>query len=189
MAHVNFNGQNVYISTEESKEQYLEKAEAMAKNYEILKEFFSKVFRPTLEEYNGKPLNNRFIMALQTKALDVNENIYIDNVNRYDDYKSYLWVSTGLAGRLQLEIVEKFEGSDERVINAAATLYNNKPWRQGQLTKEDELQALADACRESIEKYDIYMEQVADLKQRIENYNKVAWIFHTHISNNVLQTY
>lgn len=193
MAHVNYNGQDVFIGTEETKEQYLAKAEAMAKNYEALKEFFGKVFRPTLHEFNGKPLNSRFIMALQAKALEVDENIIIENVNRYDDNKSYLWVGTtytgGTFGKLQLAIEEKFFGSDDRVINAAATLQQNKPWQSGQLTKEEELQAQADSCRESIEKYDDYMIMVCDLKERIEKYNQVAWPFHAHISKHVLQTY
>ena len=194
MAHVNFNGQDIFISTEETKEQYLAKAESLAKNYETLKEFYSKVFRPTLEEFNGKPLNNRFIMALQVKALDIDENIIIENLNRYNDDKSYLWVSTayagnGTAGRLQLSIVEKFYGSDQRLINAAATLHEHKPWRSEHKNKEEELQAMADGCRDTIAHYDDYMQQVADLKERIEKYNQVAWPFHSHISQHVLTTY
>jgi len=193
MATINYNGQDIWICTEENKEQFQLKAYALAKNYDVLKEFFTKVFRPIIKQYHGKALNNRFMLALQQGALEIDENIIVDNLNRYDDGVSYLRVSTTYPGEgttlghLQLCIVEKFADSTERLINSAATMQRNKPWKGD--TKEDEIQAMADGCRDAIEHYDEYMQQVAELKQMVDKYNQLSFCFHQHISKNFLQAY
>ena len=191
MATINFNGQDINIWTEESKEQYCVKAENMAKNYEALKEFMSKVFRPIIDEFNGKQANNRFVLALQQKALEVDESIIVEGLNRYDDNRSSISVSTthieGMAGRLVLFICEKHAGSDQRLINAAATLHDCKPSFKD--SKEQELQELADSIRETITNYDQNMLLVAELKTLLDKYNHLAWPFHSHINKYELNVY
>ena len=191
MTTITVNNEKVNIFTNETKEEFIKKAKNLAKHYEALKEFYAKVFRPVLEAYNGKPANNRFVLALQQGALEIDENILVGNIHNYDDGHSTMTIETTYAGSgshwLLLGIEQKHFGTDERTINAAATLHHNRPWRAD--SKEQELQDMADGCRKSIEHYDEYMEQVADLKLRIDKYNKVSSCFHQHISKYVLDTY
>jgi len=191
MAQITVNNEQVSIFTNESKEEFIEKAKGLAKHYEALKEFYAKVFRPTITAYHGKPANNRFVLALQQGAMEVDENIMVGSLNNYEDGHSTLTISTTYADSgshwLLLGIEQKHADTDERTINSAATLHYNRGWRTD--SKEQELQNMADGCRDSIEHYDEYMEQVAELKQRIDKYNKISSCFHQHISKYVLDTY
>ena len=191
MATINFNGQDVWVGTNETKEQFAVKAEQKAKNYEALSKFWQQVFKPVLRDFNGKALNNRFIVALQQKALEVDENIVIGSLNKQQDNTSYLHVETTYAdwnSAITICIVEQWAGSDERLINEAATRQRNKGWRNNE-TKEQELLAMADGCRRSIEHYDDYMQQVAQLRQLLDKYNEVPTCFHQHIVRDFLHTY
>lgn len=191
MTTITVNNEQVNIFTNETKEQFIEKANNLAKHYEALKEFYAKVFRPVVHQFHGKQANTRFVLALQQGAMDVDENILVGNISNYEDGHSSLTISTTYAGEgyhwLLLSIEQKHFGTEDRSINSAATLRRNKPIYQD--SKEQELQDMADGCRDSIEHYDEYMEQVADLKQRIDKYNKVASCFHQHIMRDTLTTY
>ncbi len=195
MAFIKVNNQDVFVNTNETKEQFIEKAQKEAKGYELLKQFYVQVFEPVINKFNGKPLNNRFVMALQTAALDLDENITISNVTKFEDGTSYIHVNTGGESDYSynhaytLYIVEKFAGSDKRLINSAATIRRNQPYSKDRKTKADELQYLADSCKASIEHYDEYMAQVAGLKQLIDQYNQVPYCFHSHINRDFLYTY
>ena len=191
MTTITVNNEQVNIFTNETKEEFIKKAKNLAKHYEVLKDFYAKVFRPVVHQYHGKPANNRFVLALQQGAMEIDENIMVGSVSNYDDGHSSIRIETTYAGSgsswLLLGIEQKHFGTEERSINAAATLRYNKPWRAD--SKEQELQDMADGCRDSIEHYDEYMEQVADLKQRIDKYNQVSFCFHQHIMRDTLTTY
>ena len=51
------------------KEQFINEAEQKAKNYEALSKFYALVFKPTVQEFHGKPLNNRFVLLLPAEGI------------------------------------------------------------------------------------------------------------------------
>ena len=192
MAHININGKDIFVNMKGDKEQFINEAEQKAKNYEALSKFYALVFKPTVQEFHGKPLNNRFVLALQQRALDVDENIIIGSTNRYDDGTSYMNVSTSYVensynSSINLSIEEKFAGSDKRLINSAATLHRNLPWRKD-MTKEEELLAMAEDCRESARQYDECLRRTAELHETIEQWrNSVPANFRYAIEQYYLQ--
>lgn len=197
MAWYDINGISVW--TNKDSEEFKKEAEQWAKNYEALKEYFTKGVRPVFEKYAGKPYNNRFVLALQAAALEIDENIVFGYSGRYDNGEYYHNVGTTYAGNsasgsLTLHVVtedvtDKKTGETVKIINAAASLRSMKPWKPEHKDKEQELQEMADGCRRCIKDYDEFMAIAADCKKAVKRYNELPWIFHSYIHADDLKAY
>jgi hypothetical protein len=97
------------------------------------------------------------------------------------------YVENSYNSSINLSIEEKFAGSDQRLINSAATLHRNLPWRKDK-TKEEELLAMAEDCRESARQYDECLRRTAELHETIEQWrNSVPANFRYAIEQYYLQ--
>ena len=170
MAHININGKDIFVNMKGDKEQFINEAEQKAKNYEALSKFYALVFKPTVQEFHGKPLNNRFVLEMNENSLNADYDS--------DVAKSKIFAGSGF---------KKFAGSDQRLINSAATLHRNLPWRKDK-TKEEELLAMAEDCRESARQYDECLRRTAELHETIEQWrNSVPANFRYAIEQYYLQ--
>lgn len=195
MAWYDINGISVWTNMD--SEKFKQEAELWVKNYEALKEYFTKGVRAIYQKYAGKPYNNRFVLELQAAALNIDENIVFGCSGQYDNGVFYHRVGTTYAGisgsgSMTLHVVtedvtDKKTGETVKVINAAASMHSMKPWKAE--TVEDELQQQADNCRRCITDYDEFMAIAADCKKAVKRYNELPWVFHSYIHAEDMKAY
>lgn len=137
-----------------------------------LLEFYKRVFLPTLQKFEGKGYNIRFIKALREANNDELiwvrelENDHIIVEKRFEKY-TYTDVE-----QMYIKVVINKEGR----IDAAASVMDElgKKWIEGFKEYTDELLAIC-------EDYDLYVEKAENIRKAIEEYSKVPHIFRENI--------
>lgn len=136
-----------------------------------LDRFYNEVYLPTLQKFNGKVYNIRFIKALREKiSEDVpmrvcerdNNEIEIRIGAIYSDSQS-----------IYAPCVDNAEGR----IDYNASLNSNIAKR---LDKRAEYNA---EYENAIERYDEYLAMARDLERRIDEYNKLSYVFRYNIES------
>ena len=61
------------METHKTKEQFIKDCEMRIEHRNALVDFYNKVYMPTLQKFDGKVYNKRFINALQTEAKKISE--------------------------------------------------------------------------------------------------------------------
>lgn len=135
-------------------------------------EFYNRIFLPTLQKFDGKVYNIRFIKALREANEDELiwvrelENDYIIVEKRfekytYDDFEQmYLKVAINKVGR----------------IDATASVMDElgKKWMEGFKEYTDEMLAIC-------EDFDCFLEKAENVRKAIEEYSKVPHVFRENI--------
>ena len=170
------------MRTKKNKEQFIEEMKKRINLREQLNTFYNDIYLPTLNKFDGKVYNIRFIKALREQAEKLNNLIYVkelDNTNtikiqiklsyNYTDYET-LWVKLILTkeGRISYELT----------INDEI----GKKWLENFNKYKNEYQR-------AIDNYDQYMTIVEQLEKAIETYNKMPHIFRNNIDTQWMRIY
>lgn len=170
------------MRTKKNKEQFIEEMKKRINLREQLNTFYNDIYLPTLNKFDGKVYNIRFIKALREQAEKLNNLIYVkelDNTNtikiqiklsyNYTDYET-LWVKLILTkeGRISYELTINDELGKEWLVNF--NKYKNEYQR-------------------AIDNYDQYMTIVEQLEKAIETYNKMPHIFRNNIDTQWMRIY
>lgn len=136
-------------------------------------EFYNRIFLPTLQNFDGKVYNIRFIKALReangdeliwVRELKNNDNIIVEKrfeKHTYNDYEL-----------MHLKVVINKEGR----IDAAASVMDElgKKWMENFKEYTDEMLSIC-------EDYDFYLEKAENVRKAIEEYSKVPHVFRENI--------
>ena len=170
------------MRTKKNKEQFIEEMKKRINLREQLNTFYNDIYLPTLNKFDGKVYNIRFIKALREQAEKLNNLIYVkelDNTNtikiqiklsyNYTDYET-LWVKLILTkeGRISYELT----------INDEI----GKKWLENFNKYKNEYQR-------AIDNYDQYMTIAEQLEKAIETYNKMPHIFRNNIDTQWMRIY
>lgn len=170
------------MRTKKNKEQFIEEMKKRINLREQLNTFYNDIYLPTLNKFDGKVYNIRFIKALREQAEKLNNLIYVkelDNTNtikiqiklsyNYTDYET-LWVKLILTkeGRISYELTINDEIGKEWFVNF------NKYKNEYQM---------------AIDNYDQYMTIAEQLEKAIETYNKMPHTFRNNIDTQCMRIY
>lgn len=155
-----------------TKKQMIERLKKQNTYRNDLLEFYNRVFLPTLQKFDGKVYNIRFIKALRDATGD--ELIYVrelvnDCIIVEKRFEKYTYTD---CEQMYLKVVINKDGR----IDAAASVMDKlgKKWIEGFKEYTDELLAIC-------EDYDLYVEKAENIRKAIEEYSKVPHIFRENI--------
>ena len=160
------------MRTELSKEAFIAKVESQVKRREELLRYYNKVFIPTLQKFDGKVYNKRFITALQNECNELQyvrpleyEHVIVEmraSRTPYTDHEDiYLMVKLNSEGRIDYE--------------ASTTDRTGRAW----ITN---FQLDTDALRTIINSYDEYMKIAESVRDAIETFaTKVPYAFRENV--------
>jgi len=154
-----------------NKQSFIEKVENQIERRNFLLSFYNDIYLPTLQKFNGKVYNKRFINALREYADESTciyelENNYI-RVQRSRDKFSYTDYD---------DIYIILELSSDNRIDANASITH--PIGQKWLTS---FQEYTDELRSTINNYDKYMTIAEELQECIDKYAKIPSAFRENI--------
>ena len=171
------------MRTNKNKEQFIEEMKQRINLREQLNSFYNEIFLPTLQKFDGKVYNVRFIKALREQAdkcnklmwikeLDYNKGIEIQlrhHQYNYNDYES-LWVKLVLTneGRISYELT----------INDEI----GKKWLENFNEYKNEYQM-------AIDNYDQYMTIAEQLEKALQTYNKLPHSFRNNLDTQWMHIY
>ena len=171
------------MRTKKNKEQFIEEMKKRINLREQLNSFYNDIYIPTLQKFDGKVYNIRFIKALREQAQKLNNLMLIkelDNKNaieiqirynqyNYNDYEA-LWAKLVLTkeGRISYELS----------IND----YLGKKWIASFNEYQNEYQR-------AIDNYDQYMTIAEQLEKAVETYNKMPHAFRNNMDTEWMRIY
>ena len=153
------------METHKTKEQFIKDCEMRIANRNTLVDFYNKVYLPTLQKFDGKVYNKRFINALQTEAKKVSEmmsvygeeyHIIIEFQNHQFNYKDCETLYVGC------------KRNEEGRINYQATINDAtfKAW-------VDNFKLYTLEYQNAIDNYDDYMAVANAMEQAVKAYNSL----------------
>lgn len=154
-----------------TKEQMIERLKKQISHRNDLLEFRNRVFLPTLQKFDGKVYNIRFIKALREANED--ELIYVrelesEQVVVEKRFKQYTYTD---CEQIYLKVVLR----DGRIdASASVTDELGKAWMKNFKEYTDEMLKI---CND----YDAYMEKAENVRKAIEEYSKVPHVFRENI--------
>ena len=171
------------MRTKKNKEQFIEEMEKRINLNEQLNTFYNEIYLPTLQKFDGKVYNIRFIKALREQAQKLNNLMLIkelDNKNaieiqirynqyNYNDYEA-LWAKLVLTkeGRISYELS----------IND----YLGKKWIASFNEYQNEYQR-------AIDNYDQYMTIADQLEKALNVYNNLPQTFRNNLNTQWMVIY
>ena len=171
------------MRTNKTKQQFIEEMKQRINLREQLNSFYNEIFLPTLQKFDGKVYNVRFIKALREQAQKLNNLMLIrelDNKNaieiqirynqyNYNDYEA-LWAKLVLTneGRISYELT----------INDEI----GKKWIENFNEYKNEYQM-------AIDNYDQYMTIAEQLEKALQTYNKLPHSFRNNLDTQWMHIY
>ena len=171
------------MRTNKTKQQFIEEMKQRINLREQLNSFYKEIFLPTLQKFDGKVYNVRFIKALREQAdkcnklmlvkeMDYNKGIEIQlrqHQYNYTDYES-LWAKLVLTneGRISYELT----------INDEI----GKKWLENFNEYKNEYQM-------AIDNYDQYMTIAEQLEKALQTYNKLPHSFRNNLDTQWMHIY
>lgn len=171
------------MRTNKTKEQFVEEMKKRINLREQLNTFYNEIYLPTLQKFDGKVYNIRFIKALREQAEKLNKLIWVKELDnrdsieiqlRYNEYNytdyETLWAKLILTneGRISYELTI----NDEM----------GKKWLENFNEYKNEYQM-------AIDNYDQYMTIAEQLEKALETYNKMPHIFRNHLDTQWMRIY
>ena len=154
-----------------TKEQMIERLKKQISHRNDLLEFRNRVFLPTLQKFDGRVYNIRFIKALREAKDD--ELIYVCELENEQivvekRFERYTYTD---CEQIYLKVVLR----DGRIdASASVTDEFGKKWMENFNEYTDELLKICN-------NYDAYMEKAEDVRKAIEEYSKVPHAFRVNI--------
>ncbi len=171
------------MRTKKNKEQFIEEMKKRINLREQLNSFYNDIFIPTLQKFDGKVYNIRFIKALREQAQKLNNLMLIrelDNKNaieiqirynqyNYNDYEA-LWAKLVLTkeGRISYELSINDELGKKWI--ASFNEYQNEYQR-------------------AIDNYDQYMTIADQLEKALNTYNNLPQTFRNNLNTQWMLIY
>lgn len=171
------------MRTKKNKEQFIEEMKKRINLREQLHSFYNDIYIPTLQKFDGKVYNIRFIKALREQAQKLNNLMLIrelDNKNaieiqirynqyNYNDYEA-LWAKLVLTkeGRISYEL----SINDEL----------GKKWIENFNEYKNEYQR-------AIDNYDQYMTIADQLEKALNTYNNLPQTFRNNLNTQWMLIY
>lgn len=171
------------MRTNKTKEQFVEEMKKRINLREQLNTFYNDIYLPTLQKFDGKVYNIRFIKALREQAEKLNKLIWVKELDnrdsieiqlRYNEYNytdyETLWAKLILTneGRISYELTI----NDEM----------GKKWLENFNEYKNEYQM-------AIDNYDQYMTIAEQLEKALETYNKMPHTFRNHLDTQWMRIY
>jgi hypothetical protein len=155
-----------------TKEQMIERLKKQIFHRNDLLEFRNRIFLPTLQKFDGKVYNIRFIKALREANED--ELIYVreleyDHILVEKRFESHNYTD---CEQIYIKVIINQEGR----IDASASVTDElgKKWVENFSEYTDEILKI---CSD----YDVYMEKAENVRNAIEEYSKVPSAFRENI--------
>lgn len=160
------------MRTKRTKEQMIERLKKQTAHRNDLLGFYNRVFLPTLQKFDGKVYNVRFIKALREANID--ELIWVRELENNDHIiveKRFEKHTYNDCEQMYLKVVIK-----EGRIDASASVMDElgKKWMENFKKYTDEMLSIC-------EDYDSYLEKAEDVRKAIEEYSKVPHVFRENI--------
>lgn len=171
------------MRTKKNKEQFIEEMKKRINLREQLNSFYNDIYIPTLQKFDGKVYNIRFIKALREQAQKLNNLMLIkelDNKNaieiqirynqyNYNDYEA-LWAKLVLTkeGRISYELSINDELGKKWIANFNE--YQNEYQR-------------------AIDNYDQYMAIADQLEKALNVYNNLPHTFRNNLNTQWMLIY
>ena len=170
------------MRTNKTKQQFIEEMKQRINLREQLNSFYKEIFLPTLQKFDGKVYNVRFIKALREQADKRNKLMWIKELcnkgieiqlrqhqYNYTDYES-LWAKLVLTkeGRISYELT----------INDEI----GKKWLENFNEYKNEYQM-------AIDNYDQYMTIAEQLEKALQTYNKLPHSFRNNLDTQWMHIY
>lgn len=171
------------MRTKKNKEQFIEEMKKRINLREQLNSFYNDIYIPTLQKFDGKVYNIRFIKALREQAQKLNNLMLIkelDNKNaieiqirynqyNYNDYEA-LWAKLVLTkeGRISYELSINDELGKKWIANFNE--YQNEYQR-------------------AIDNYDQYMAIADQLEKALNVYNNLPHTFRNNLNTQWMVIY
>lgn len=171
------------MRTKKNKEQFIEEMKKRINLREQLNTFYNDIYLPTLQNFDGKVYNIRFIKALREQAQKLNNLIWVKELDnrdtieiqlRYNEY-NYADYET-----LCVKLILTNEGriSYELTINDEM----GKKWLESFNEYKDEYQM-------AIDNYEKYMTIAEQLEKALETYNKMPHTFRNNLDTQWMRIY
>lgn len=160
------------MRTKFTKEIFVERLTKENKHRHDLLDFYNRIFLPTLQKFDGKVYNIRFIKALREANED--ELIYVrerenEHIIVEKRFKKYNYTD---CEQLYIKVILK--GGR---IDAAASISDEmgKKWVENFKLHTDELLAV-------IENYELYIDKCEELQTAINEFSKISYKFRENIT-------
>ena len=163
------------MRTKKNKEQFIEEMKKRINLNDQLNTFYNEIYIPTLQKFDGKVYNIRFLKALREQAVKFNNLILVKELDykngieiqlRYSQYNyndnETLWAKLVLTkeGRISYEL----SINDEL----------GKKWLENFNEHKNRYQM-------AIDNYDQYMTIAEQLEQALDIYNKLPYTFRDNL--------
>lgn len=165
------------METHKTKEQFIKDCEMRIANRNTLVDFYEKVYLPTLQKFDGKVYNKRFINALQTEAKKISEmmSIYDEEYHIIISFQNY---------KYNYKDCENLYVGCKKVdgrIDYQATIDDKtfKAW-------VDHFKLYTLDFQNAINNYDDYMAVANAMEQAVKAYNSLPSPFKGNINKNYI---
>ena len=171
------------MRTKKNKEQFIEEMEKRINLNEQLNTFYNEIYLPTLQKFDGKVYNIRFIKALREQAQNLNNLIWVkelDSKNAIEIQLRYSQYNYNDNETLWTKLVLTKDGRISYELSINDDL--GKQWLENFNEHKNTYQM-------AIDNYDQYMTIAEQLEKALDLYNKLPHTFRNNLDTQWMVIY